>query len=79
MPAYLIQHRGGQRGDMLISDDNLAVHITNGWIVFTDDDGPEAVVLALPAGQVASIQRIDPDTDGQEQDDATAKGPAPQE
>ena len=79
MPAYLIQHRGGQRGDMLISDANLAVHFTNDWIVFTDDDGPEAIVLALPADQVAAIQRIDPDEIGQKQDDTTAKGPAPQE
>ena len=79
MPAYLVQHRGGQRGDMLVEDDKLAVHLTNGWIVFTDDDGPEAVVLALPADQVASIQRIDPDDAGNTTSDTTAEGPAPQE
>ena len=65
MPAYLVQHRNGQRGDMLIEDPNLTLTFSGNWAVFTDGNG---TYLAIPAEQAASIQRIDPDQDGQPED-----------
>lgn len=70
MPAYLVQHRSGQRGDMLIEDPDLTVEYANGWAVFSDAAGPS---LAIPADQVASVQRIDPDSDEQTDSDVTAQ------
>lgn len=56
MPAYLITHAEGRRGDMLVEDPTLTVDIRDGWAVLTDQHG---IAIALPAGQIASIQRID--------------------
>lgn len=70
MPAYLIRHRGGQRGDILINEDDLALDLTNGWATFTSAGTP---ALAIPADQVAYIQRIDPDDAGNT-DDKPAPG-----
>lgn len=70
MPAYLIVHPREQRkDDVLIEDPNLTLTVTDGWAVFTDEDG---ICLAIPAGLGAQIQRVDepPDTDHPE--------PAPQ-
>lgn len=66
MPAYLVTHAKGQRGDMLIQDDALALALTDQWARFSDLHG---IVLAIPIEHVASIQRVD-----EEQD----PGPAPQ-
>ena len=59
MPGYLIRHTKGQHGDVLIEDDGLAVSFTEGWACFTDQAG--ALAFAIPAAQVASIQRVDDD------------------
>lgn len=56
MPAYLIRHRQGQHGDILIEDPDLTLDSRHGWAVLTDQHG---TVLAIPVDQVASIQRID--------------------
>ncbi|MFF3324957.1 hypothetical protein [Streptomyces sp. NPDC002889] len=56
MPAYLVTHTKAQRGDILIEDDTLTLEVTSQWAIFTDHQG---VALALPAEQVASIQRVD--------------------
>lgn len=76
MPAYLIKHKRGPSGDAIIEDPDLTLAFSGDWAIFSDADGP---TLALTTDQAASIQRIDPDDTGQEQDDTTAKGPAPQE
>jgi hypothetical protein len=65
MPAYLVQHRNGQRGDMLIEDPNLTLTFSGNWAIFADSNG---TYLAIPADQAATIQRIDPDQDGQPED-----------
>lgn len=67
VPAYLIRHRQGQHGDILIEDPNLTLDSRHGWAVLTDQHG---TVLAIPVDQVASIQRIDNLDDGQAQDDS---------
>lgn len=56
MPAYLIQHAAGQRGDMLIEDPTLTLNIRDGWAVLTDDQG---IAVALPTEHVACITRVD--------------------
>ncbi|GHG15048.1 hypothetical protein ACFFSH_38130 [Streptomyces filamentosus] len=59
MPAYLVQHPAAQaQEDILIEDPRLQLTFQAGWAVFTD---PNGVCLAIPAGQGAHIQRIDPD------------------
>lgn len=72
MPAYLISHRSGQHGDIHIEDDALTVDVILGWATFRDAAG--GIALAIPSDQVASIQRIDADAQGQENSD----GPAPE-
>ncbi|MFF7147471.1 hypothetical protein ACFZAO_05280 [Streptomyces griseoaurantiacus] len=61
MPAYLIVHTERRGDDTLIEDDNLTVEFTNGWALFKDRDiiDPNRVVLAIPATQVARIERVD--------------------
>lgn len=62
-PAYLVVHpRDQRRDDMLIEDDNLNLTFQAGWAVLTDSNG---VCLAIPSGQGASIQRVDPETEGE--------------
>lgn len=57
MPAYVIRHAKGQHGDIYMDDDPaLTMEFNEGWAIFTDADG---VALIIPAGQVASIQRVD--------------------
>lgn len=56
MPAYLVAHAKSHRGDMLIEDQHLTLNLAPGWVAFSDQTG---IVLALPAEQVASIQRVD--------------------
>ena len=58
MPAYLIQHAAGQRGDLLIEDPALTLEIRDGWAVLTDQDG---IALAMPTEHVACITRVDPE------------------
>lgn len=61
MPAYRITHAENKRGDMLIEDPALRLAFEAGWVVFRDKISFEqgSVVLALPAEQVASVQRVD--------------------
>lgn len=66
-PAYLITHAKSQRGDILVEDPTLTLDIRDGWAIFTDHQG---VALALPAEQVACIQRVD---EGQDQKPAPQK------
>lgn len=56
MPAYLITHAKGQRGDILIEDPTLTLNIRDGWAILTDTNG---IALAIPADHVATIQRVD--------------------
>ncbi|MFB7647139.1 hypothetical protein ACFC0S_16805 [Streptomyces sp. NPDC056084] len=56
MPAFLIRHRQGQQGDVLIQDDTLTLTLDGGWAILHDEHD---LVLAVPKDQVASIQRID--------------------
>lgn len=67
MPAYLIRHRQGQHGDILIEDPGLTLDSRHGWAVLADQHG---TVLAIPVDQVASIQRIDNLDGGQTQHDS---------
>jgi hypothetical protein len=69
MPAYLVRNAARPREDILIEDDDLALTFAGNWAVFTDAAG---VTLAIPAEQGASIQRIDPDDQGQPDDDRPA-------
>lgn len=70
MSAYLIRHRNGQRGDILIDEDDLTLDLRDGWAVFTSAG---TTALAVPSDQVATIQRIDPDDTGNT-DDKPAPG-----
>jgi hypothetical protein len=70
VPAYLIRHRGGQRGDILINEDDLTLDLADGWAVFTSAGIP---ALAIPADQVAYIERIDHEDMGN-MDDTPAPG-----
>lgn len=65
MPAYLIRHRAGQRGDILINEDDLTIQLHNGWANFRTGG---STAFAIPADQIASIQRIDPEDAGQPED-----------
>jgi hypothetical protein len=57
MPAYLIIHQQGKgKDDVLIEGDDLTLHFEAGWAVLTDTAG---ICYAIPAGQAASIQRVD--------------------
>lgn len=60
MPRYLIAHAKNQRGDMLVEDPDLTLEIRDGWAILTDGQG---IALALPTEQVASIQRVDEETE----------------
>lgn len=65
MPAYLVHHRQGQRGDILISEDDLTVQLRNGWVAFRSGG---TIALAIPADQIATIERVDPEDTGQTED-----------
>lgn len=58
MPAYLIRHRAGQRGDILINEDDLTLDLVSGWAAFRSGG---STALAIPTDQIATIQRIDPE------------------
>ncbi|WP_406325182.1 hypothetical protein [Streptomyces niveus] len=60
MPAYLISHDKGARGDILIEDPELTLTFSGDWAIFSDAQGPH---LAIPAEQGVSIQRVDEDQD----------------
>lgn len=73
MPRYLIVHpreqrKDGSKDDVLIEGDDLTLAVTDGWAVFTDQDG---ICLAIPAGLGAQIQRVDEPQDPNQE-------PAPQ-
>jgi hypothetical protein len=67
MPAYLISHAAGQRGDMLVDDPNLTLQIRDGWAILTDQVG---IAVAMPTEHVACITRVD---DPQDQEPAPHK------
>ena len=56
MPAFLVSHAAGQRGDMLVEDPTLTLDIRDGWAILADQVG---IVIALPAEHVACITRVD--------------------
>ncbi|MFF8589950.1 hypothetical protein ACF061_00680 [Streptomyces sp. NPDC015220] len=61
MPAYLVIHPERHGDDQLIEDPDLAVEFVDGWVLFTDrgPDQPNRVAIAIPAAQVARIERVD--------------------
>lgn len=72
MPAYLVVHTERRGDDTLIEDPNLTVEFVDGWVLFKDRDliHPNRVAIAIPAAQVARIERVDDQQD-------TAPEPAP--
>lgn len=46
--------------DLIIEDPGLEVALTQGWAIFS---GPDGIALAIPAGRVRSIQRLDQTTE----------------
>ncbi|MGW1015589.1 hypothetical protein [Streptomyces niveus] len=67
MTAYLISHNKGARSDIFIEDPELTLTFENGWAVFRDRLSLErgSVVLAIPAEEGVSIQRVDEDQDAE--------------
>ncbi|HUP99274.1 MAG TPA: hypothetical protein VM093_02325 [Aeromicrobium sp.] len=69
MPRYLIVHAERRGDDTVIEDPDLTVDFTDGWVLFTDQTptepgdrvlfGEPRVVLAIPAAQVARVERVD--------------------
>lgn len=74
MPRYLIVHAERRGDDTVIEDPDLTVDFTDGWVLFKDRDliQPNRVVLAIPAVQVARVERVD------EPQDSAHPEPAPQ-
>lgn len=64
MPAYLIKHKRGPSGDAIIEDPHLTLTFSGDWAIFSDTDGP---TLALTTDQAASIQRLDPDDESNDE------------
>lgn len=57
MPRFLVVHPRDQRADdILIESPDLRLGFESGWAVLSDGQGP---CLAIPAGQGATIQRVD--------------------
>lgn len=75
MPRYLIIHAERRREDALIEDPELTVEFADGWVLFRDRDliRPNRVVLAIPAAQVARVERVDEDPDPEDQKPALHK------
>jgi hypothetical protein len=61
MPAYLVVHAERRGDDTVIEDPDLTVEFVDGWVLFKDRDlvQPNRVVLAIPAAQVARVERVD--------------------
>lgn len=59
MPGYLIRHAKGPHGDIHIEDPGLTVKLRAGWLYIHDTH--DQLVLAVPAEQIASVQRVDED------------------
>ncbi|MGW4223024.1 hypothetical protein ACWEG1_06155 [Streptomyces bauhiniae] len=61
MPAYLVIHAERHGDDTLIEDPALTVEFVDGWVLFKDRDlmRPDRVAVAIPAVQVARIERVD--------------------
>ena len=77
MPRYLIAHPPDrQREDIFVEDPALHLEFADGWAVLSDSHGP---CLAVPISSGVTIQRIDPNNMGQQTEDDTSEGPAPQE
>lgn len=83
MPRYLIIHAERRGDDTLIEDDQLTVEFTDGWVLFTDHSpsepgdrvlyGEPRVVLAIPAAQVARVERVDEDPEPEDEKPALHK------
>lgn len=76
MPAYLIVHAERRGDDTVIEDPHLTVEFTDGWVLFKDRDlvQPNRVVLAIPAVQVARVERVDEQQDTGESEPEPRKG-----
>ncbi|MFF9309902.1 hypothetical protein ACF1BS_03235 [Streptomyces sp. NPDC014748] len=61
MPAYLVIHPERHGDDQLIEDPYLTVEFVDGWVLFKDRNATDKnrVAIAIPAGQVARIERVD--------------------
>jgi hypothetical protein len=75
MPAYLIVHAERRGDDTVIEDPDLTVEFADGWVLFKDRDliKPNRVVLAIPATQVARVERVDEQQQPQDQEPAPPK------
>ncbi|MDX2757900.1 hypothetical protein [Streptomyces europaeiscabiei] len=75
MPAYLIVHAERRGDDTVIEDPDLTVEFADGWVLFKDRDliKPNRVVLAIPAVQVARVERVDEPHQLQDQEPAPPK------
>ncbi|WP_280912295.1 hypothetical protein [Streptomyces sp. SAI-208] len=75
MPAYLVVHAERRGDDTVIEDPNLTVEFVDGWVLFKDRDliKPNRVALAIPATQVARVERVDEDQEPQDQEPAPQK------
>ncbi len=75
MPAYLIVHAERRGDDTVIEDPDLTVEFTDSWVLFKDRDliKPNRVVLAIPAAQVARVERVDDQQQPQDQEPAPQK------
>lgn len=75
MPRYLIVHAERRGDDTVIEDDRLEVEFVNGWVLFKDRRISEdnRVALAIPAVQVARIERVDEPQETGDQKPSLAK------
>ncbi|MFF7329655.1 hypothetical protein [Streptomyces sp. NPDC008150] len=75
MPAYLIVHAERRGDDTVIEDPDLTVEFVDGWALFKDRDphGDMNIALAIPATQVARIERVDDHQEPIEQEPAPQK------
>jgi hypothetical protein len=75
MPAYLVVHVERRGDDTVIEDPELTVEFTDGWVLFLDRHliKPNRVVLAIPAVQVARVERVDEPREPEGQESAPQK------
>lgn len=75
MTAYLVVHAERRGDDTVVEDPDLTVEFTDGWVLFKDRDliQPNRVVLAIPAMQVARVERVDEQRDNGDQELAPQK------
>ncbi|MFJ4925282.1 hypothetical protein [Streptomyces sp. NPDC088736] len=75
MPAYLVVHAERRGDDQVIEDPNLTVEFVDGWVLFKDRDliATNRVAIAIPAAQVARVERVDEEQAPADQEPAPQK------